>query len=175
MALHTCTKCGTRFSDIVTFCPDCRTPRVPEESAPDEVTPTAKSASKNPDGNINGFVALGAVALFTVVIVAVVTAMSGGGGGGGGSSDSGSVQADDAGAQLVCREFRALASDASLLTLSEQRERAQSVWDDAEHSNTPQVADASRRMLEAYTSSDTAALRTAVFDLDAACDLVPPL
>lgn len=101
----------------------------------------------------------------------VVAAACSSGGAGGDASGGGG----DASAQLACREFYQLANDVDLLTSDEQRERVQGIWDKAEVSATPGIADAARRMLAAITANDMDSLERAVSDMDIACSGVEPL
>jgi hypothetical protein len=81
----------------------------------------------------------------------------------------------DASAQLACRDFYDVAGEADLITDAELRDRLQDIWNTAEVSETPGIAEAARAMLAAATSGDVDALEVAVDDMSAACSDVEPL
>jgi hypothetical protein len=87
VALHTCTKCGKKYSDIVTFCPVCKTPRVEGTTQAPYRGPVAGAPPPKKSEPSNVFIGL--VALAVTVVVSVALLIGGGVGGGGGGGDSG--------------------------------------------------------------------------------------
>lgn len=81
----------------------------------------------------------------------------------------------DSGATLACDRFHRLANEADLLTLPEQRERVQGIWDAASASEDADISTSARDMLSAITSGDTEALGDAADRMDTACADVEPL
>ena len=81
----------------------------------------------------------------------------------------------DASAQLACRDFYDVAAEADLMNDAELRGRLQDLWNTAEISATPGIAESARAMLETVTSGDIDAFEGAVGDMEAACANVEPL
>lgn len=86
-----------------------------------------------------------------------------------GSNGSGSE--GDASAELACTHFRNVAADAGagILTGSELRTKLQEVYNDAQVSLEPGVADGAREMLAAVTEGDTQRFETAATDFSSSC------
>lgn len=81
----------------------------------------------------------------------------------------------DSGATLACDRLYRLAGEADLLTLEEQRDRVQGIWDAASVAEDDALRDAARRMLSAITRNDSAGLEDATTDMSTACEDVEPL
>lgn len=81
----------------------------------------------------------------------------------------------DSGAKLACRDFYDVARNIDLMNDAELRERLQDIWNTAEVSETPGIAESAREMLAGMTSGDSDQLSEGVDGMAAACEDVEPL